>query len=263
MMMTVTIDGREYHLGCHPRLLHPGAIYPVLGSELGRSEIRLIPREEWAEIDFSHLVPAVLDQDGTNACNAFAAVQTLHVLRSEAGLPFVRLSPGNLYGRINGGVDGGSYLSDAIKALEKDGVCTAATVPEMEWRQRRWASGWKDEAKKFRILEAWDCPSFEHLASALLLGFPVNLGILVGWNFRVQADGWLADYRGGGGGHAMCGVGLLYHRERKTWGIKVVNSWGPQWGQNGFAVVPESYFRTSAFADGWAVRGIVDPQGDW
>ncbi|HOV61668.1 MAG TPA: C1 family peptidase [Candidatus Hydrogenedentes bacterium] len=262
-VLTVTIEGREYHLGCHPRLLHPGAVYPILGSDPARPEIRLIPRDEWAEIDLSHLVPEVLDQDGTNACNAFAAVQTLHVLRFEAGLPHVPLSPGNLYGRINGGVDGGSVLSDAIQALEKEGVCTAATVPELQWRQRSWPATWKEEAKKFRILEAFDCPSFDHLASAILLGFPVNLGILVGWKFKVQADGWLADYRGGGGGHAMCGVGLLYHRTRQTWGVKVVNSWGKDWGQGGFAVVPESYFGSSPFVDGWAVRGVVDPQGDW
>ncbi|HOB43670.1 MAG TPA: C1 family peptidase [Bacillota bacterium] len=263
MSNTVVIDGRECHLGCLPRLLHPGAAYPILGSDPARPNITVIPREQWAEVDFSHLVAEILDQDGTNACNAFAAVQTLHVLRAEAGLPYVRLSPGNLYGRINGGVDGGSYLSDAIKELEKDGVCTAQTVPELEWRPRRWPVGWQTEAKKFRILEAWDCPTFEHLASALLLGFPVNLGVFVGRNFSPQSDGWLPDYRGGGGGHAMCGVGLCYHSQRKTWGIKVANSWGTWWGQDGFGVVPESYFRTGAFADAWAVRGIVDPQGDW
>lgn len=262
MIQTVIVDDHECHLGCLPRRAPVGSVYPVLGSDLERSSISLIPRDQWAEVDFSHLVPEILDQDGTNACNAFSSIQALHVLRSEAGLPHVRLSPGNLYGRINGGVDGGSYLSDAIEALEKEGVCTAETVSELEWRQRRWPSSWKDEAKKFRILEAWDCPTFEHLASALLLGFPVNLGVFVGSNFRVQDDGWLADYRRGGGGHAMCGVGLCYHSQRKTWGIKVANSWGTWWGQDGFGVVPESYFRSGAFADGWAVRGAVDPTGE-
>lgn len=261
--LSIVIDGREYFLGCHPRLAHPGAIYPVLGADPDRPDIRVIPRQEWGEVDFSHLVPEVLDQDGQGACNAFASVQTLHVLRNQEGLPYVKLSPGNLYGRINGGVDAGSTLSDAIKTLEKEGVCTAATVPELQWRPSRWPSNWREEAKKFRILEAWDCPSFDHLASAILLGFPVNLGIMVGFNFRVQDDGWLADYRGGGGGHAMCGVGLLYHRDRRTWGIKVVNSWGKEWGQDGFAVVPESYFSSTPFTDGWAVRGVVDPSGEW
>lgn len=260
---TVLINGRIYHMGCDPRVMHPGAIYPVFGQQQDRPDIRLIPRPEWANIDFSHLVPEVLDQDRQNACNAFASIQALHVLRAQAGLPYVKLSPGNLYGRINGGRDAGSLLSDAIQALEKEGVCTVGTVPEFQWRPSRWPDTWREEAKKFRVLEAWDCPSFDHIASAIMLGFPVNLGILVGWNFRVRDDGWLDDYRGGGGGHAMCGVGLLYHRERRTWGIKVVNSWGREWGQDGFAVVPESYFKATPFADGWAVRGVVDPSGDW
>jgi len=263
MILSIRINDREYFLGCRPRLLHPGAIYPVLGQDPNRPDVNLIPRNQWSEIDLSHLVPEILDQDGQGACNAFASVQTVHVLRKQAGLPYVKLSAGNLYGRINGGVDAGSVLSDAIKTLEKEGVCTAATVPELQWRQRNWPATWKEEAKKFRILEAWDCPSFDHLASALLLGFPVNLGILVGNNFRPSSDGWLPDYRNGGGGHAMCGVGLLYHRERKTWGIKVANSWGKAWGQDGFAVVPESYFRSTPFTDGWAVRGCVDPLGEW
>lgn len=260
--LSIIIDGRQYHLGCKPRLLHPGTIYPVLGQVEDRPDVRLIPRHEWAEIDFAHLVPEILDQDGQGACNAFASVQTLHVLRRQAGLPYVKLSAGNLYGRINGGVDAGSVLSDAIRTLEQEGVCTAATVPELQWRSSRWPSNWREEAKKFRILEAWDCPSFDHLASALLLGFPVNLGILVGRNFRVGPDGWVADYAGGGGGHAMCGVGLLYHRERRTWGIKVANSWGRQWGHDGLAVVPESYFKSTPFTDGWAVRGAVDPSNE-
>jgi len=261
--LSIVIDGKQYHLGCKPRLLHPGALYPVLGDDPGRPEIKLIPREQWAEVDFSHFVPEILDQDRTNACNAFASIQTLHVLRAQAGLPYVKLSPGNLYGRINGGVDGGSNLSDAIQTLEKEGVCTAATVPELQWRPSRWPTGWRDEAKKFRILEAWDCPSFDHITSAILLGFPVNLGVLVGSNFTVGEDGWIADYRRGGGGHAMCGVGLLRHPSRGVWGVKVANSWGTRWGRSGFGILPESYFRSTPFTDGWAVRGAVDPSGEW
>ncbi len=263
MSNTVNIDGTIYHLGCLPRTVGVGELYPVLGSEAGRDAIRVIPRNEWSDVDMSHLVPKILDQDGQGACNAFAAVQTIHVLRKQVGLPFVELSPGNLYGRINGGVDRGSLISDAIKTLEKEGVCTAATVPPLKWQQRYWPSNWKEEAKRFRILEAWDCPSFDHLASAILLGFPVNLGILVGNNFNPDRDGWIPDYRGGGGGHAMCGIGLAFHRSRNTWGIKVANSWGERWGMGGFGWIPESYFKRTPFTDGWAVRGVVDPMGDW
>ncbi len=260
MSNTVAINGREYHLGCLSRVAAPGSVFPVFGENPRRTEIYIIPRAEWQPVDWSHLVPEILDQDGQGACNAFASIQALHVLRAAVGLPFVKLSPGNLYGRINGGYDRGSLLSDAIAELEQHGVCTAALVPELDWRPSRWPAAWKDDAKRFRILEAWDCPTFDHLASAIQLGFPVNLGVLVGNNFKPGTDGWIPDYRGGGGGHAMCGVGLMRHASG-DWGIKVANSWGREWGANGFGIIPESYFRATPFTDAWAVRGVVDPSG--
>jgi len=244
---------RKYYLGCKPRTIPIGALFEV---------ITPIPREKWKPIDFSSFVPEVLDQDGQNSCNAFASIQAMHVCRAMIGLPYVKLSPGNLYGRINGGVDRGSTLSDALKELKANGVCRSSIVPIYEWNPRKWPSNWKDDAKKFRITEVYDCPTFDHLASAILQGFPVNLGVMVGRNFVVEKDGWLRDYNGGYGGHAICGVGLDYHSTRKTWGIKIVNSWGSDWGVNGFAILPESYFKGNWFNDGWAIRVVVDPEGN-
>lgn len=256
MLSVALIGGVERKLGCWPRTTPPGEAYPVFGS---RGPTRLIPRSEWREVDWSHFVDWVLDQGNTGACNAFAAVQCVHVLRRMAGLPPVRLSPGNLYGRINGGRDAGSTLVDSIRELEARGVCRAELVPELEWRPHRWPPEWQEDAKKFRVLEAWDCPSFNHMASAIQLGFPVNLGILIGNNFIPGSDGWIPPRSGAAGGHAMCGIGLL--RKGSSWGIKVVNSWGSRWGIRGFAVIPESYFSNTIWTDGWTIRLAVDPEG--
>jgi len=256
-MEVIEIQGVARPLGCLPRVASPGAVYPVFGERPGG---RVIPRAEWRPTDFRHLVAKILDQDGQGACNAFASVQALMVLRAMAGLPYVELSAGNLYGRINGGRDQGSTLADAIQKLEAEGVCKAATVPHLAWRPATWPSGWREEAKRFRVLEAWDCPTFDHLASAIQLGFAVNLGVLVGSNFEPGPDGWVPPRRGGGGGHAMCGVGLLRHPQSGRWGILVANSWGKAWGLGGYGVLDESYFG-GAWTDGWALRGAVDPTG--
>lgn len=251
-------DGNIYRLGLLPRTAGRGELYPEFGS---RGSPPLIPQDQWKPCDMSHFVTEILDQDGQNACCAFASVQAFHVARAFAGAPYVRLSAGNLYGRINGGRDAGAVIGDAIKALEVVGVCRADIIDMYSWRQSRWPMEWKDDAKRFRVTEAWDCPTFDAIASALQYGFPVNIGVLVGNNFNPDSSGWLPDYRGGGGGHAMCAVGLAYHESRRTWGIKVANSWGQRWGQDGFAIVPESYFRRSPFEDAWAIRVVVDPSG--
>lgn len=257
MLRIAIIDGVERKLGCWPRTLRPGALYPVFGS---RPSARVIPRDQWQEVDWSHFVDVVMDQDAQGACNAFASVQAVHVLRRMGGLPFVRLSAGNLYGRINGGRDAGSTLADAIRELETRGVCRAELVPELEWRPHRWPPGWQEDARRFRVIEAWDCPSFDHIASAIQLGFGVNIGILIGSNFTPGPDGWIPPRSGRAGGHAMCAVGLA--RKGNTWGVKIVNSWGPRWGQRGFGIIPESYFRDQLWTDGWAVRVVVDPDGE-
>ena len=257
--LTYIEDGRTYHLGRIDRTVGRGERYPEFG--VARPKPAIIPRDMWREVDFSHFVPEILDQDAQGSCSAFASVQALHVCRAIAGAPYVRLSPGNLYGRINGGRDAGATLADAIAALEVVGVCRASIIGEYEWRQSRWPAGWKEDAKKFRVTEAWDCPTFEQISSAIQHGFATVVGVFVGRNFRVGSDGWVADYAGGGGGHALCGVGLKYHPTRRTWGVLVANSWGANWGMRGFAVIPENYFRYSPFADAWAVRVTVDPSG--
>jgi len=257
MATVALIAGVERVLGCLPRTAYPGSVYPVFGTSRGG---RLIPGAEWRPCDWSHFITRVLDQGRTGACNAFASVQAIHLLRAAAGAPYVELSAGNLYGRINGGRDAGSTLVDAIRELELRGVCRASIVPHLHWQPSRWPKGWEEDAKKFRVLEAWDCPTFEHIASAIQLGFGVNIGILIGANFIPGPDGWIPSRVGRAGGHAMCAVGLA--QKYNQWGVKVVNSWGPDWGQRGMAIVPESYFRDAFWTDGWAVRVVVDPEGD-
>jgi len=249
------VSGQQWKCGCLPRVCGLGAQFPLLADR-----IELIPESDWREVDWSHFVPEILNQDGIGACNAFAATSALRICRIMAGQPDVRLSPGHLYGRINGGRDQGSLLGDALEALMKEGVCTTDEVGELSWRKRDWPSGLEAISARYKITEAFDAPTFSHLATAILMGFVVDYGIMVGNAFDTDASGWVAE-GGGRGGHAMCGVGLARREKRgKTqWGIVTVNSWGKQWGRDGLGIVPSSYFANETFTDGWAVRVAVDP----
>ncbi len=237
--------------GCSPRRHEVGSLFAAFQAS---ENATVIPRSQWQTVSLRGMIAEIMDQDGQGACNAFAAVQSLHGCRAMEGLPFVQLSPGNLYGRINGGQDGGSSLGDALAALRDEGVCTAKTIGPLHWDdsgRNPWPESWRDEATKFRILEAFDCPTFDHIASALQCGFFVDYGVFVGRNFEPDSSGVIPRYRGGSGGHAMCGVGLTLIDD--VWHVETANSWGKDWGDAGFCYVPESYFEGD-FNDAWAVR---------
>ncbi len=258
MLPTIQIDGREILCGCLPRVAGIGDLFPVFSEK-----IELIPREDWQEVDYSEYIPEVLDQDGIGACNAFSSTSCLRICRVMAGQPDVRLSPGHLYGMINGGRDAGSLLGDALTTLMDVGACTTKEIGELAWRRRDWPAGVNDIARKYRIAEAFDSPRFQHLASGLQKRFLGNYGILVGSDFNTDASGWVAEGKGRGG-HAMCAVGLKKRVKngKVQWGILTLNSWGTRWGKSGLGIVPESYFDDSIFTDGWLVRAAISPSDE-
>jgi hypothetical protein len=247
------IAGEYRRFGCLARVSGPGDLFPLYGETMP-----LIPRSEWKPISFRSYVAKILDQDGIGACNGFAGVQCLSVCRAMAGLPFVELSGGQLYGQMTQ-IDQGSMLGDSILKLKEVGVAPAYMVRQLDWKRNKWPADWQTTAKRYRITEAYDAPNFDSLVSAILTGFVVNLGILVGSNFQPAADGWIPPRGGRGGGHAICGCGVA--QKGSTWGIEIANSWGTTWGDNGFGIVPESYFGDQ-FTDGWAVRASIQPSDE-
>lgn len=230
-------------------------VFPKFGSA---PNVPLIPREQWKTVNLSAFLPPVYDQDGIGACNAFATITAFEAARKQAGLPYVRVSPGFLYGAINGGMDGGSFLEDALEWMQTVGSVKGSTVGPLDWRKGRQLmnnAAARSEAKDYRIIEAYECPTFAHMASALQLGYFIDEGLMWFDNFTPDRDAWLPP-RGAGqaGGHALAGYGLAYRNG--AWGIMTRNSWSSQWGAGGNCVIPESLFdnRIGGF---WAVRAVV------
>jgi hypothetical protein len=216
--------------------------------------VPLIPREQWKEVDLGWALPPVKDQDGIGACNAFATITAVEAARKQAGLRYVRLSPGYLYGKINGGRDQGSLLEDALAWMTDHGTVSAATIGELDWRRGRAFNG-DAEGQSYRIVEAYECPSFDAMASAIQQGFYIDEGLMWRDNFTPDRDGWLpGSGRGGAGGHALCGYGLA--RRNGVWGIRTRNSWGAGWGVGGSCVIPESLFGKGV-GGFWAVRAVT------
>ena len=223
---------------------------------------RLIPRNEWQPVDLSAFVSPIKDQNGIGACNAFATINALEACRRGRGLPDVKLSPGDLYSRINGGRDNGSLPEDALKVALSVGVATANTVPPLQWRSVVNSADAVAERPKYRFLESLWCPTFDHAASALQQGFYLDTAVWW-WQYdSPDADGWLkARGSGSKGGHAICGCAL--ENRSGTWGIKIANSWGTAWGRSGFGVLPEQRCAegTQVFR-WWALREVVQESGE-
>jgi hypothetical protein len=220
--------------------------------------VPIIPRDKWKAVNLGVFLPPVHDQDGVGACNAFASITAVEAARNQAGLPYVALSPGFLYGAINGGSDQGSMLEDGLEWMTTRGTVKVSTIGYLDWRRGRSLMGNAAalaEAKSYRVIEAYECNDFDGMASALQQGFFIIEGLMWFNNFVPDRDGWLpARGAGQAGGHALAGYGLV--QRNGLWGIRTRNSWGSSWGIGGDCVIPESLFdgRIGGF---WAVRAVV------
>lgn len=224
----------------------------------------LVPRSEWDALVEDNAGPddpfnsPAHDQNGYGMCNASATAAAIEDCRAMAGLPPVRLSGGDLYRRICGGSDRGSLLEDGIREAMRGGIASVEAVPYLEWR--RAPAGAAEDAKRFRVLEAFLCPTFDHCYSAVLRGFRLITGILWAGNYDPGPDGWLPAPRGNGGGHAI--KGYKPTRRGNRYGIWHRNSWA-RWGLNGTGdfVIPEAAYG-GPVGGWWAVRAVVTEDGN-
>jgi hypothetical protein len=239
---------------------------PKMGTPLWKERHGVLSRADWdQDLDFrrdADIQAPVLNQGGTSACVGFASAtafalawQLQHHNAEAAGL---RFSPWFVYGNINGGVDEGSSVGEALDSLHTVGICRNDEVPEGTLFNTAFSSGAFDTAKGFRIEQAILCPSFDEIATAIQLTSPVVIAIHPGQGFQdCRFPGILPDRTGAVGslGHAMCALGLkLIDNE---WHLLVQNSYSEIWGDVGFGYMPESYFPASENLS-WAIKAVSD-----
>jgi len=224
---------------------------------------RVFPRSDWDRLladyddlgpDHPHL-PYVHDQNGVGQCNADATTAAMEFCRSVQGLQPTKLSAADLYAQINGGADNGSLLEDGINAAMKVGTGTAERCGTL-WKRGQYMPATGPERAKFRVLEAYLCPTFDHRFSAALQGFALIMGSMWYSNYNPMDNGLLPRGSGSAGGHAYFGFkptkidGRFALWCRQSWG-----NWSPKFN-NCFAVTQE---HTDEMIGGiWAVRSMVD-----
>lgn len=242
-----------------PRQFERANIYEPLAEDNTRN-----PLPEAANLQ--RFAPQVGNQGKQGSCvawsSAYAARTILESARTgESKEPY---SPAFLYNQIGLEDCQGSYIIRAMEYMTKQGAVPYQQFPYDETNCSRQPSMnliQEASANKMRgftrlsLGDRNDAIDMRAIKENLAQGAPVVIGMMVGPSFMqsmMGQDVWVPEAQDksmmGFGGHAMCVVG--YDDKKYGGAFLIMNSWGPEWGQNGFAWVryPEfNYFVREAY----------------
>ena len=210
--------------------------------------------------NLQRFAPSVGNQGAQGSCvgwsSAYAARTILESTRTGNNPDNLKFSPAFLYNQI--GLDGcqGSYIIRAMEFMTKQG-----SVPYEEFTYNDQDCTRQPSQQLMREAEQFKMHGFNRLSLGdrndvidlhavkqnIAQGAPVVIGMMVGQSFMEPMKGqdvWEPesgdDNMMGFGGHAMCVVG--YDDNKYGGSFLLMNSWGPEWGNNGFAWVPYGDF---------------------
>lgn len=219
-------------------------------------------------VDLSVKCPCIYDQGSLGSCtaNAIAAAYEFDMMKEEEKNVF---TPSRLFIYYNeremeGNVDedAGAEIRDGIKSINHQGIC-----PESEWpydiskftnkpplNLYKEAKGHK--AVKYERIEQ----NLDNLKECLHRGFPFVFGFTVYESFESQDVANTGDMpmpeEGEEvlGGHAVMCVGYDDEEEK----FLVRNSWGTEWGKEGYFRMPYKFMLSDDCSDFWCVERVKD-----
>jgi C1A family cysteine protease len=216
-------------------------------------------------VDLRGQCPPVYDQGDLGSCTANAIAGALQFDSARQGLPagtpsrlFIYYNERVLEGTV--ATDSGAQIRDGIKSVAQWGDC-----PETEWPYdvNQFAveppqSCYSDAAKHLAVLYESVDQDLNDLRGCLAAGFPFVFGFTVYQSFESEAvaqtgvvplPGWFERPLGG---HAVMAVGYDDASSRFT----VRNSWGPDWGDQGYFYFPYEYMTGRLSSDFWTIRTV-------
>ena len=213
--------------------------------------------------DLSADLPPVGNQGKQNSCVGWAAAYALKSFQEKIeNRVTILFSPSFIYNQINNGQDGGSRFIDALNLLSQIGAAKYDDMPynEFDWTTQP-SETVKESAKPFRI-DYWrqvNIMDIKEVKNQVNAGYPVVIGTEVDQGFQAGKRLGLTDYVWKAaigkviGGHAMLVVGFDDTRRA----FKVMNSWGRNWGNDGYCWVDYSYF-PKAVKEGYVAKDAVN-----
>ncbi len=192
--------------------------------------------------------------------SAYAARTILQATATDDDPNQIAFSPSFLYNQIKLNNDcEGSYIQRAAEYMQQNGALPLEQFGynDRECSKRPEPSQLQD-ANQFkingynRLTLGGDDQTIDMKAMKqnLAKGAPVIIGMAVGGTFMQEMMGkkiWHPtedDYsKQGFGGHCMCVIGYDDFMEGGRGGFQLMNSWGPEWGDNGIAWISYKDFK--------------------
>ncbi len=212
-------------------------------------------------ISLLRFAPQRQNQGRQGSCVAWSAAYGARTIMEAASKGVepngTAFSPSFLYNQI--GLDGcqGSYIIRAMEFMQRNGSLPLSEFPYDESNCSRGpGNGQMQEAANYKIhgftrltsSEDVNGISIRAIKEHLAKDAPVIIGMMVGGSFMEGMMGqklWQPtsedQQQMGFGGHAMCVIG--YDDRMAGGAIQIMNSWGPEWGENGIGWVRYADFK--------------------
>jgi hypothetical protein len=209
--------------------------------------IPTIPRDEWqkliAEKDTNQswlrnindlMGVRCKDQNGLGYCHAYGTVSAGETATAVAGEPYEERAPESIGGVVTNWRNDGAYPEDDLEVLCKRGACRQIYLDKANSiKHNKWHSGWEEDALSWTAIEVFDLnPSniFNELMTCILLNIPTS----------VWYNWW---------GHHVQGPLQAKYEDGKYWLLNR-NSWGRDYGDNGYFWMSEGRGKGLATPDG-------------
>ena len=224
-----------------------------------------------AKVDHRKLCPPVYNQGGLGSCTANAmsgAFQMAQVVQKKT-----TWMPSRLFLYYNSRVyihtensDSGAFLRDAVKTMNKEGMCKEAewtyddnSSPGAKFTQKPPATCYQHALANQILTYQRLQNSLTVLQGCLAEGYPFVFGFSVYESFMsavVKQTGIMPmphiSTERMIGGHAVLAVG--YDDTKQAFLVR--NSWGTQWGLSGYFWMPYAYATSRQASDFWTVRTV-------
>lgn len=199
-------------------------------------------------LDLSSKFSKARNQGAEGTCVAFASTAVKESQEPNNGY----LSPRFIYDRV-GLPTGGAYMRDAMKILTDIGVCPEECQPYTPNLKTQPSSDALDRAKPNKIKGYARLLTLPEMKLCLVQNGCFAISVKITDKWKNALNGIIEDSGNFIGGHAIVFVG--YDDTTKL--VKFRNSWGVNWGINGYGYMTYEYLMSNLL-DAWSSVDIPE-----